>query len=291
MNTEQLKCFLSVANHLNFTKAAKEFYVSQPAISHQISEFENELGIKLFHRSTRSVSLTRAGELFVEDAKKFLDYEIITKDKLKTLEKGKNLSLNIGYLSAACKPFLPDIINEFQKTYPEVEINLIRHDAQGLKTSLETRQYDIYFSTMEDLIINKNYQCRKLFADYYSFALRKDHLLLLKNKINFDILNEQTLIIHNAEKSPFLTKQVFSVCKDIGFSPKRTLTFNRMEEIIFAAESGLGITILPDKFKDYLQTQLVFIPIEVETISTIGIAWTENKGNPATPWFMEFFNN
>ena len=72
MHLEQLRYFLSVARHRNFTEAAREFYMTQPAITHQISALERELGAKLFLRTTRNVSLTRAGELFLEDAKRML---------------------------------------------------------------------------------------------------------------------------------------------------------------------------------------------------------------------------
>ena len=68
MNTEQLRYFVSVARYRNFTETAREFYVTQPAVTHQISALEREVGARLFLRTTRNVSLTRAGELFLEDA-------------------------------------------------------------------------------------------------------------------------------------------------------------------------------------------------------------------------------
>ena len=75
MNTEQLRYFVSVARYRNFTETAREFYVTQPAVTHQISALEREVGARLFLRTTRNVSLTRAGELFLEDAKRILDQE------------------------------------------------------------------------------------------------------------------------------------------------------------------------------------------------------------------------
>ena len=83
MTMEQLHYFLSVARHRNFTEAAKEFYLTQPAITHQISALEQDLGIKLLHRTTRSVSLTRAGELFLEDAKRMLDLEERARERMR----------------------------------------------------------------------------------------------------------------------------------------------------------------------------------------------------------------
>jgi len=287
MNSEQLKCFLSVANHLNFTKAAKDFYVSQPAISHQISELENELGIKLFHRSTRSVTLSRAGELFIEDAKKFLEFEVLAKNKLKTLETNQNLVLNIGYLAGPCKPFLPDIINEFHKTYPEVNLKLTRHDASKIKSSLETRQFDIYFSMIEDLIKQKDYQCRKIFSEPYCLVCRKEHPCLKESGIDFELLSDEHFLMHSPETATYLAKQVLQVCRESNYSPHINDKFKSMEELLFTVESGLGITILPLRLQYYMTTSLVYTPIDVPTCSTIGVAWIETNDNPSTMWFMD----
>ena len=72
MNTVQLECFLSVAEHLNFSKASRELKITQPAVSHQIQALEEELEVKLFSRTSKSVSLTPEGILFLSDAKLIL---------------------------------------------------------------------------------------------------------------------------------------------------------------------------------------------------------------------------
>ncbi len=288
MNTEQLKCFLSVANHLNFTKAAKEFYVSQPAISHQISELENELGIKLFHRNTRNVTLTRAGEIFIEDAKKFIEFESLSKGKLRTLETAKNLHLNLGYLSA-CTFFLPDVINEFHKAYPEVEVSLTRHDAKEIQSSLEVRQFDIYFSLMEDLLNQKEYECRKLYSEQYCLVCRHDHPCLNGDGSYIPkLIADEPFLMHSKEKAFFLVKQVIHICKEINYTPIITQHFNSMEELLFAVSSGIGITIVPENLSKYLSSDLTYIKLkDTITYTAMGVAWIGNNENPAITWFME----
>ena len=114
MNTEQLRYFLSVARHRNFTEAAREFYITQPAITHQISALERELGARLFLRTTRSVSLTRAGELFLEDAKAMLDQETRALDRLRQMEASEQMELTIGYLNSATRHFLPRLVSDYR---------------------------------------------------------------------------------------------------------------------------------------------------------------------------------
>lgn len=83
MNTQQLKCFLSVAENLNYAKAAQELYLTQPTVTHQIKSLENELGVRLFSRTKHSVSLTQEGILFYEDARAIIVREQIALSKLK----------------------------------------------------------------------------------------------------------------------------------------------------------------------------------------------------------------
>ena len=100
MNTEQLRYFVSVARYRNFTETAREFYVTQPAVTHQISALEREVSARLFLRTTRNVSLTRAGELFLEDAKRILDQEERALGRLRQLEASGCWELRIGYLNS-----------------------------------------------------------------------------------------------------------------------------------------------------------------------------------------------
>ena len=133
MNTEQLRYFVSVARYRNFTETAREFYVTQPAVTHQISALEREVGARLFLRTTRNVSLTRAGELFLEDAKRILDQEERALGRLRQLESSGCWELRIGYLNSSSRHFLPRLIAAYREAYPQVRVELIRRDATGIQ--------------------------------------------------------------------------------------------------------------------------------------------------------------
>lgn len=105
MDLTQLYYFLSVSKTRNFTATATEFFVSQPCISHQIKAFEQELEVELFIRNTRSVELTVAGEIFLQDAKSVIDIMEQSKNKLKQ-NKGHSMSLNIAHLAS------PSLVNK-----------------------------------------------------------------------------------------------------------------------------------------------------------------------------------
>lgn len=291
MNTSQLKYFLSAAKHLSFSETAKEFYMTQPAISHQIVELEQELGTRLFVRNSRGVQLTKAGELFLEDAKRFLDMTEQSKERLQILNTSGDNHLSIGYLASPCKYFLPNVIHQFHQQYPQVEIELVRLDALGVISSIETDRYDIYFSLMEDLKHFKDYHVRKIHQDQYCLICRVDHPCLNNFKIDYNKIATEPFLMFDPDKSAYMAHQIHQVCRDLNFTPRIVQKYPSMEEVLFAVESGLGITILPHKVMEYFKTNLVYIPLDgSNTASSMSAAWRDDGSNPAVNWFMAELN-
>lgn len=291
MNTQQLKYFLSAARNLSFSDTAKEFYMTQPAISHQISDLENELGTILFKRTAKGVSLTETGRLFLEDATKLIDLQAQAKDRLQHLSSADSHKLSISYLASPCKHFLPDVICSFRKHYPQVDLNLIRLDAVGAQASIEQEEYDIYFSLLIDMTNKTHYQCRKIHEDHYCLVCRNDHPCLSNLVIDYQNVAKEPFVIFEPDKAAYMTRQIYQICKDLNFTPRVVHTYRSMEEVLFAVESGLGITILPYKIKDYVKANLSYVQLDSNNTScAIGTAWRNREDNPAIGWFMSVLN-
>lgn len=291
MNTLQLKYFLSAAKTLSFSVTAKEFYMTQPAISHQIQELEQELGTKLFVRNSRGVQLTKAGELFLEDAKRFLDLTETSIEKLQAINAKGDGSISIGYLVSPCKYFLPNVIHQFHQKYPQIDINMVRLDAQSVMTSMEADSLDIYFSLIEDIRHFKHYNVRKIHQDPYCLICRTDHPCLNNFMIDYDKLATESFLMFDPERSAYMTHQIHQVCRDLNFVPRIVQKYGSMEEVLFAVESGLGITILPYKVMEYYKTNLVYTPLDSSNIaSAVGAAWKKEPEHPAVNWFMAELN-
>lgn len=150
MDQKQLTYFIAVAKYRNFSRAAQDFYLTQPAISHQIKMLEKELDTELFVRNTKKVTLTDSGELFLEDAKSILDAMGQAKQKL-DLAKEQPSVLRISHLSAPTHQFLPEVVNQFHIRYPHIKIKLMRQDALQISETAARQDADIYYSMMPDL--------------------------------------------------------------------------------------------------------------------------------------------
>ncbi|WP_411682163.1 LysR family transcriptional regulator [Clostridium thailandense] len=120
MNINQFECFVSLAQYLNFTKASRVMHITQPAFSRYISNLEDELGIVLFHRNKRSVVLTEAGKVFLEDVKRMLRHLNNGIINAKQVQNRKSQILKIGFIGPFASYFLPKLLDNIRNTHPNI---------------------------------------------------------------------------------------------------------------------------------------------------------------------------
>ena len=120
MNTTQLECFLAVANFLNFSRAAEQLHITQPAVSHQISSLEDELGTRLFFRTSKSVRLTQAGHLFTQYAGDILKLSRLSAARLKECDEVLPQRLGIGCRNFVELQLLRPVLRQLRQEMPRL---------------------------------------------------------------------------------------------------------------------------------------------------------------------------
>src|SRR5208283_1448885 len=126
MELRHLRYFLAVGEALSFTKAAAQLRVAQPALSRQVQDLEDELGVDLLKRSRRGVILTAEGKLFLDEARELLNRADETVEKVQALARGHYGELHVGYAASPSVELLPPALAAFQKAFPRV--NVVLHD-------------------------------------------------------------------------------------------------------------------------------------------------------------------
>ncbi len=291
MTSEQLHYFLIAAKYLNFSAAAKELYVSQPAVSHQISMLEKELGARLFTRSTRKIQLSRSGELFLEDAKRILDIMESAKERVSLADASDELSLSICYLMSPTQSFLPKVVKKMKEQYPQVQLKMTRMVAHEIDLAMKNKDADMFFSTSRDLINHPEYAEKDLFVDQFCLICSSDHSCATSTVIDYNKLASEQFLVMAPENAPFLYKQVQQLCRSINFLPLRTRNCESFEEILFEVESGLGVTILPRKSQAIASDSLIYIPLPGrQALIHMGVSWLTTSENPAIKWFLELLD-
>jgi DNA-binding transcriptional LysR family regulator len=290
MDIRQLRYFITVAEYLNFTKAANQLYVAQSAISHQIADLEQQLGVKLFIRNKRSVQLTPAGSVFLKEAIEILEKTSGAIEKAKQTDAGVIGSLSIGFLSVHVRSFLPNVIKQFREIHPKVELYLNHFPSKMLKESLEEGEIDIALTLPAGLDRIEEIEIQSVAREPYCIVMHKNHPLSGHKKIKLSELANEPFIIHNRHASPVGSYDfIVHLCEQSGFTPRIVNQPRFVDTVPVLVESEIGISILPKSFEAVSSSSLCFVEIDgaVDSDCELVIAWKKNNLNPSIQLFLD----
>src|SRR5882724_11140972 len=143
MELRHLRYFLAVGEALNFTKAAAQLRVAQPALSRQVQDVEDEIGVDLLKRSPRGVTLTAEGRLFLEEVRDLLGRVDGSVEKVRALARGEYGNLRVGYAPSPTVEILPPALAAFQKAVPRVKLLLHDLSSDELITGLRDASLEL----------------------------------------------------------------------------------------------------------------------------------------------------
>ncbi|MGN0710218.1 MAG: LysR family transcriptional regulator [Anaerovoracaceae bacterium] len=272
MDIKQLECFIDLAETLNFSITAQRMFLTQPTISNKIKQLENELGFQLFKRNKRNVELTGAGASFYEDMKEVVisinqgiakARKYAEKYDSKYVIAYENNDLAIRYLAG--------IIEKFMCEYPNTKIELKMIDFKQKNTLFFEKKVDFLFTIQNNTIDILNAKYQELYVGHFICVVPNKNKLSNKDKITFDDLNGQTMVLLNPTLCPEEMKQM----------EKKIITACPLSPIIFSdnqlsgctlAKCGLGIAIMPD-FIYSADESLNIVPLETDDVVSYGAAW------------------
>ena len=265
MNTTQLECFLEVANCLNFSRAAERLNITQPAVSHQIHTLENELGVKLFQRTSKSVRLTQEGYLFTEYAGEILRLSNLSRARMKESRGEAPLRLVIGCRNAAELGLVRPALRRRRALRPEVlpVLRLIPSDA--LDSLLSEGQIHLVFSLQGTSVSRARFL--ELARCSILCVCDAAHPLAGLGRVTLQQLQSAGAIA--ACRPPACPPDLFAVQSQVvGGRPANRLLFCDSQEAVLTLVSagyGFGLTV------DYPHSRLAdlcYLPLEgVEPLS------------------------
>lgn len=286
MNELQIKYFLSLAEYKNFTNTAKALYVSQPAISKQISALEKELGYSLFFRSNRNVSLTPAGIILLETFTKTNEMYKNAMRRIKEVYNEKNRQLRLGCVDGMeLGNLLNKIFGSFHEHFPNVEYYLEKHSPINLIKALNNDDLDAII-TIESFLEGYTNLSSSVFlnAKHLLYVSINDPILTKEN-FNLSDFNDDTFISIDPNAVPPSNYSFFEWCKENGLNPKKVKYVPNVESQMLSVEVGFGITIADSLNKMY--TNPLLKSFELKTSHNIFIAWKKDSTNLLIPSFAK----
>ena len=169
MSFRRIEYFLSVAKHLNFTKAARECFVAQAAISQQIKQFEEELGFKLFERGGTAVSLTPAGEYFARQCQGVLSQYNGAVKQARSIADGEKRDLRLGFNGPFAQDSIPDYLRHFRQIHPEAAITLREGGRDEMLDALVKEELDVIIIPDYGLNLDERFESLELSSERAKF--------------------------------------------------------------------------------------------------------------------------
>ena len=291
MNTQQLECFVRVAEKLNFTKAAEELYISTPAVTHHIKKLEEELNSTLFIRTSKMVKLTETGVLFYGEAKGILQKMVIAEKKVKKIASQNLAILRIGCSSQVELKTLEQPLKQLKEHIPDVFPQVIIQDYFSLKSLFDNEQLDVLIGTKE--MIAKVHNCIfKKVKTVESYAIVSENSMLAQEKsISLKKMSEVPLIALHPRCIPFQYGNKLQ--EFITLHAQQYLHFlcENDQSAILLAKCNYGVAILPEIYIPAHREGIVVLPF-AEKLKAIeyGIAYHKNLKEKHIKQFIKLFS-
>lgn len=271
MELRQLRSFLAVAERLSFVRAAESLHLSQPALTAQIQHLEAELDVQLFVRNRRSVRLTDAGTLFVDEARATVERAQAAIDRVRSAARGETGALNIGFVSSAALEIVPHIVADFRALYHGVRLSLINLRTVSQVDGLLEGSMDIGFLRLP--IAHPRLKITVIHREPFVVVLPRDHALARKRRFSLEALRHEPFVTYGRQWAPGFFDTTMHLCAQAGFSPRIVQETGEMYTAISLVAVGVGVAILPRSVVLAQSSSVAIRPLPpVMGISEIGLA-------------------
>lgn len=280
-----LRYFLAVAHELHFRKAAEKLFISQPGLSRQIKQLEEQLGVKLFDRENKKVSLTPAGNfLKVEAAIHLKNIESVLKHT-QLLDQGLEGEIKIAYVGSAMQNVIPELLIKARKKYPTIRFVLKEMDNTTQVEALLKNHIDLGFLRLND--VPQELIVDPVFKDTFSLVIPKKHPLKKKAFNSILQLKEESFILFEKSYSPAYYERVMSIFEDAGFSPKISHSTVHATTIFKLVENHFGISIIPTALTKGHKLKVRFIELKnINQRAILSVCYRKKNRNPILKKFM-----
>jgi DNA-binding transcriptional LysR family regulator len=261
MELRHLRYYVAAAEALNFTKAAERLRIAQPALSRQVQDLEDEIGVDLMKRSPRGIVLTAEGKLFLEEAKGIIAAAEDAVKKVQALARGDYGELHIGYGPSPSIELLPPAMSAFQKANPRVNVRL--HDLSGDEMIEGLRDGSLELCVMSDLLedtgVGIEFHC--LITYPICVAMSPHHALVKKKAVTLAEACAEPLVAFRRKgysNYHHLLAQVFGGPRQV---PRIAVECDGASSLVTEVEAGRGVAILPSVYARAIGPRLKLRPI------------------------------
>jgi DNA-binding transcriptional LysR family regulator len=283
MELRHMRYFVAVAEHLHFGRAAEALATSQPSLSRQILQLEDELGVMLFERTNRRVALTDAGRLFLADARRTLQAADVSVRHARESADGTRGELRIGFIGGAMLMLLPAILREFRQRYPNVVVlpHAMRYPEHV--PALHAGSIDIAWTIA---VSDPDIVSQTVTTDGLLAAVPSDHRLAEQTVIDIADFRGESLIVLSRASAPRLYDETMDLCSANGFRPVDIFEVSEEVTVLGLVAAGFGIALAPYPWSVMHMHGIAFRNITVDYYMNQALSWHRDRDTPIVKSFV-----
>jgi DNA-binding transcriptional LysR family regulator len=287
MELRHLRYFVAVAEAENVSRAALKLHVSQPGVSRQIRDLEDEIGFQLFERSAKSLKLTAAGKTFLTEAKSVLQYADDAVKKARTVSSSASGEINIGYAPSLTVQILPAALRKFQEKFPGVRVTLNDLSSEEMLTQLCAKKLQVALTVRPPAKMLRGLSFVEIARYAMVVAVAPNHPLAKLKTITLQQVAPEPLIGLSRKDYPEYQVEIKKLYAAVGRKPNFAEEHEGGSGVVTAVEAGRGIALVPSSLACIVGTRVKLIPLQpaLPPIS-VGAVWVKENDSELVGKFI-----
>jgi DNA-binding transcriptional LysR family regulator len=285
----RLAAFVAVAEECHFRRAAERLHLAQPVLSRQIQQLERDVGVQLLTRTTRQVSLTDAGAVLLDDARRLLHDADMAVGRASRAASGDLGRLTLGFVDSAAFVLLPRLLRRFVAHHPEVVTELRELSTER---QLEALHGDVDVAVLREVDAADDLEVQLLLRERLCAALPRDHRLAGEPSLALADLADEEFVLFPRHEVPRVYDHLIALCQQSGFRPAERTHALQYTTLLALVATGYGVSLVPAAVSEVCRRDVVLIALSDDhAISRLSLAWRAGETSPAIQRIVEHANH
>ncbi len=270
MDLRHLKYFVAVAEELNIGRAALRLHISQPPLTRQIQQLEEELGVQLLLRTSRGVEMTQAGEMFLQEARNIRSLVDQAVERTKRAGQGQLGRIDIGIFGTGILSVIPKLLHLFRDAHPDVRVVMHTMSKDEQIEALRQKRISIGFNRM--LAPQSDLTHELIIDERLYLAVNQNHPLNLQETVSFNELAKYPLVLFPNVARPNFVDRVIALCGEYGFTPEISQIVGDAVTGVALVAGGFGVSVVPESVISLTPPGIVYKAFENPQAITVDLS-------------------
>ena len=286
MELRHLRYFVAVAEELHFRRAAERLHMSQPPLSQQIRQLEQEVGAQLLLRNQHRVELTASGAAFLERAREILDAVEAAALEARRVQRGEVGRLAVGFVGSAMYSFVPELLRAFRDQAPDIALRLHELGTTEQLRQLDDGRLDVGFLRTPGRWPGLSFET--VLEEQVVVAMPDVHPLSQRSLVRLSDLVGESLVLLTPAGSPGLRAALATSIAQLGGEERIVQEVAEMQTVIGLVAAGVGISLVPESVRALVRHGVTYRPLDDTAPAVrLAMAWRATDDSPVLHSFLE----